>query len=186
MDEIVYNLENQNFDLSNFDYLPAKYILIPILKQTSYDDFDKYYDVTAYIVTKGYIKEKNEKINFNTKHSITYKVLLPFYVNTSLQIEYSESGKEIEVNDIFDTYEEAKEYADEVNQAMFIDSICFYPVKYLKNNYDKEVQQRNEVCQEYNKLENKLTILTDRIPISSINWGKNIESKTLLKKYKKI
>ena len=111
MDEIVYNLENQNFDLSNFDYLPAKYILIPILKQTSYDDFDKYYDVTAYIVTKGYIKEKNEKINFNTKHSITYKVLLPFYVNTSLQIEYSESGKEIEVNDIFDTYEDAEEQA---------------------------------------------------------------------------
>lgn len=185
MTDIVYNLENQNFDLSNFDYLPAKYILIPILKQTSYDDFDKYYDVTAYIVTKGYIKEKNEKINFNTKHSITYKVLLPFYVNTSLQIEYSESGKEIEVNDIFDTYEEAKEYSNEINQAMFINSICFYPVSYLKNNYDKEIKQREETYQKYNEIEDKLSILTDKITISPINWGQNIESKTLLKRYKK-
>ena len=40
MTDIVYNLENQSFDLSNFEYLPAKYVLIPILKQTSYDDFD--------------------------------------------------------------------------------------------------------------------------------------------------
>ena len=68
---------------------------------------------------------------------------------------------------------------------MFINSICFYPVGYLKNNYDKEVKEREEAYQRYNKIENKLTILTDKIPISPINWGKNIERKTLLKKYKK-
>lgn len=185
MFDIVYNLENQNFDLSNFDYLPAKYVLIPILKQTSYDDFGKYFDITAYIVTKGYIKEKKEKIKYNASHIITYKAVLPFYLDSSYQIVYSDMGQEIEVNDIFDTYEEAKKYANEVNQAMFIDSICFYPVNYLKNNYDTLLKEREEAYQRYNELENKLTILTDKIPIFPINWGKNIESKTLLKKYKK-
>ncbi len=185
MFDIIYNLENQNFDLSNFDYLSAKYILIPILKQTDYDDFGKYYDVTAYIVTKGYIKEKKEQIKYNTDHIITYKAVLPFYVNSSYEIVYSNSGQEIEVNDVFDTYEEAKGYANEVNQAMFIDSICFYPLKYLENNYDKEVKEREKAYQRYNEIEHKLSVLTDKIPITPINWGKNIESKTLLKKYKK-
>lgn len=185
MTDIVYNLENQSFDLSNFEYLPAKYVLIPILKQTSYDDFDKYYDVTAYIVTKGYIKEKKEQIKYDASHIITYKAILPFYVNTLFQIEYSDLGKEIEVNDIFETYEEAKEYSNEINQAMFIDSICFYPVNYLKNNYDKEIKQREKAYQRYNEIEDKLSILTDEISISPINWEQNIESKTLLKRYKK-
>ena len=185
MTDIVYNPEEKSFDLSNFEYLTAKYVLIPIFKQTNYDDFGKYYDVTAYIVTKGYIKEKYEKIKYDTSHTITYKAILPFYVNTSYQIEYSDLGKEIEVNDIFDTYEEAKEYANEVNQAIFIDSICFYPVNYLKKNYDKEVKQREEAYQRYNEIEDKLSILTDKITISPINWGQNIESKTLLKRYKK-
>ena len=98
---------------------------------------------------------------------------------------YSDSGQEIEVNDVFDTYEEAKGYANEINQEMFINSICFYPLKYLENNYDKEVKEREKEYQRYNEIEHKLSVLTDKIPITPINWGKNIESKTLLKKYKK-
>ena len=181
---IIYkNEEAQNFDLSNFNYLPAKYVLIPIFKQTGYDDFGKYFDVTAYIVTKGYIKEKTEKINFNN-HVISYKAFLPFFVNTDRQIEYSKYGKETLINDVFDTYEEAKKYANEVNEGIFISNIIFEPISYLKDNYDKLLKEREERYKEYNELEYRLSLLTQNIKISPINWGENIEQKTLLKKYK--
>ena len=181
---IIYkNKENQTFDLSNFNYLPAKYVLLPILKQANYDDFGKYYETAAYIVTKGFIKEKTEKININN-HVISYKALLPFFVNIDRQIEYDEYGKEILINDVFDNYEEAKKYANEINEEIFISNVIFEPISYLKNNYDKLLQEREETYQKYNELETRLLILTKKIKITTINWGENIEQKTLLKKYK--
>ena len=57
---------------------PIKYALMPIYYQTGYDDFGKYFDVYAYIVSKCYVTGKQEMIMDDGSHEVKYQVIFPF------------------------------------------------------------------------------------------------------------
>lgn len=188
MFDVVYENEDEeysNFNISDFGIFPIKYILLPILKRTGKDDLSVYYDVDAYIVTKAFITEKTEKINAHDgTHEISYKAILPFYVDhTSYNcIIFYKPGQEIQIDDVFDNYNDAKEYANEVNEQIFIRSICYEPFNYLQKHQDSLQKARQETYEEYDKIEKRLAKLTSKMEITNINWGTNIEQKTLLKR----
>lgn len=178
-------MENNDFNIDYYGSLPVKYVLIPIFIKTGYDDLSNYYSIDAYIVAKAFVVEKTEHIiSYNNLHQINYKVLLPFYVNNYHQVECAYNGQELITDNIYDNYKDAKEYAKEVNEEIFMQAFCNLSIEYIEKHEDELIKERNQKYKKYDAIEQEIAKLTKKMQVSDISWGKNVENNTLLKKYK--
>ena len=179
-------MENNVFNMDRDGSLPVRYVLVPSITQTGRDDLSNYYSIDAYIVAKAFIVEKKERIiSHNNLHQINYKVLLPFYVNNYLKVQYAYGEKhELITDNIYDNYEEAKEYAKEINEQIFLNSFGSLSFEYIKTHGDELIKKRNQAYQKYDDIEQKIAEYTKKMQILDTSWGKNVEKNVLLKRYK--
>lgn len=121
-----------------------------------YDSYN-YSDIPIYIVTKCFLDEEVTKYLMNGKTRKEYKVTFPYSLNNrnceyDMQYNWQDYNRKI-VNKVFDNYEDAKRYTDELNKKMLSEKISsvgiLSEVKNIKNYYNKKIK----VCEE---LESKI------------------------------
>ena len=86
-----------------------------------YDSYN-YSDIPIYIVTKCFLDEEVTKYLMNGKTRKEYKVTFPYSLNNrtceyDMQYNWQDYNRKI-VNKVFDNYEDAKRYTDELNKKM--------------------------------------------------------------------
>ena len=120
---------------------PIKYTTMQIYDIYNYDD------IPAYIVTKCYLNEEVTKYLMNGKIMKEYKVMLPYTFNSrtdeyDMQYNWQYYNKNV-VKKVFDNYEDAKKYADELNRKMLSEKISSVgivsEVKNIKNYYNRKI-----------------------------------------------
>lgn len=107
---------------------PVKYALLPIYEQTGWTpglhELEREYGIRAYIVSKVYVKKEVIEYLNNSTIKNSYHVVFP-YVRVSQYNEWQRDAKcafsktnEEVVDELFDTYEEAKKAANTKNKAI--------------------------------------------------------------------
>ena len=126
---------------------PIKYTTMQVYDIYNYDD------IPVYIVTKCYLDEEATKYLMNGKKSKEYKVMLPYTFNSrtceyDMQYNWQHYNKSI-VKKVFDNYEDAKKYTEELNKKMLSEKISSVgivsEVKNIKNYYNKKIESCEEL-----------------------------------------
>ena len=125
---------------------PIKYTTMQVYDNTNYSD------IPIYIVTKCFLDEEVTKYLMNGKTKKEYKVMIPYSLNNrtneyDMQYNWQYYNKKI-VNEVFNNYEDAKRYTEELNKKMLSEKISSVgivsEVKNIKNYYNKKIK----VCEE--------------------------------------
>ena len=151
--------------MENLKY-PIKYALMPIIEQVSWThglhEMEREYDVVAYIVSKAYLVNKTIKYYSNGTEDYLFKVVFPHTDFSNLDIKnipkYNincDCLNSIEVSEVFDTYEEAKQARNLENCKLR--SLC-YSISQAK--------QFTEELKKYNQLEEFILWSTKDMNIS--------------------
>lgn len=126
---------------------PIKYTTMQVYDIYNYDD------IPVYIVTKCYLDEEVTKYLMNGKTTKEYKVMLPYTFNSrtdeyDMQYNWQHYNKSV-VKKVFDNFEEAKKYTEELNKKMLSEKISSVgivsEVKNIKNYYNKKIKSCEEL-----------------------------------------
>ncbi len=125
---------------------PIKYTTMQVYDSINYND------IPIYIVTKCFLNEEVTKYLMNGTIKKEYKVMLPYTFNSrtneyDMQYNWQYYNKNV-VKKVFDNYEDAKKYTEELNRKMLSEKISSIgivsEVKNIKNYYNKKL----ELCEE--------------------------------------
>jgi len=148
---------------------PIKYAVMELKERKGW--IDNYEEITCgFIVSKCYVVDSNIKYYSNGELKISHKVVFPFCIKPSYELSlkdicenpnptYDLLGNcylEQTVENIFNTYEEAKIKASQKNESLK-EKLCLQVYVFdpnLKENYNelkKEFDKKIEVCQDIEK-----------------------------------
>lgn len=125
---------------------PIKYTTMQVYDNTNYND------IPVYIVTKCFLDEEVTRYLMNGKKRKEYKVTLPYSLNNrtneyDMQYNWQDYNRKI-VNEVFDNYEDAKRYTEDLNKKRLSEKISSVgivsEVKNIKSYYNKKIK----VCEE--------------------------------------
>lgn len=146
---------------------PIKYAVMPIIEQTGWypglNELEREYGVVCYIVSKCYVVGREEKYNRYGNTICEYKVVFPYKKDELhrylLRVEpdydfYGRCSNYINVDKVFDSFEEAREDASKKNNKIVNKKISFLHCDddFLKNvSLLREAQE--EKVNKYRKIE---------------------------------
>lgn len=149
---------------------PVKYALLPIYEQTGWapgvNELEREYGIRAYIVSKVYIKKEVKEYLNNSTIKNRYLVVFP-YVRTSQYNEWQRDAKcafsktnEKIVDELFDTYEEAKKAANATNKAILdedkMQASFGFDQKALKEKLKKIEEKYAEYLAKFESIEEQI------------------------------
>ena len=127
---------------------PIKYAILGIEEQVGWQpglhEMEREYDVCGYIVSKVYIVGENIKYNRDGTYTKEYQVVFPFSCMNKKERQIPEYNihyrcyNAINVSEIFDNIEEAKNSASEKNKVLFAKS-------YLTYYFDKNMSLKEKI-----------------------------------------
>ena len=146
---------------------PIKYAAMPIIEQTGrapgLNELEREYRVVCYIVSKCYVVGREEKYNMYGNTECKYKVVFPYERDNLhrylLRVEpnyncYGECRNSINVDKVFDNFEEAREDALKKNKKIVNKKISFL---HCDDNFLQNVsllrKEQDEKVNKYRKIE---------------------------------
>lgn len=150
---------------------PIKYALMPIIKQNGWsiglNELERKYAVSCYIVSKCYVVGENKKYyqdgTFKIKYSVVFVYEKDDYnrylerVEPEFNLINEECTNSLFVDEVFESYEDAKVVAQEKNEEILSKKLSCLKVDanfYQKIEEMKEEQEEN--LKFYRKLESKI------------------------------
>lgn len=157
---------------------PIKYAVMPIIEQVGWShglhELEREYDVVCYIVSKCYLISDLTKYNEDGNIIREYEVVFPYQpgefsrwkrvVPTYNAYGYSVNSNKVDI--VFDSYEEALNYATEKNE-----KLCEKSWVYLRCTKDimEKIQEKKDEFDsklaEYKKLEEQILVNTNDMVI---------------------
>ena len=165
---------------------PIKYAILGIEEQVGWTpglhEMEREYDICGYIVSKVYVIEENIKYNRDGTYTKEYHVVFPFYCLNDIQKQipkyniYYQCLNAINVSQIFDNFDDAKNSANEKNKELR--SRCCLPKMFNKDlslkerilNAQKEFDER---IKNYLEFENFIVGETIDMEVTSDEKTKN-------------
>lgn len=129
---------------------PIKYACMPIYEQTGWsfgiNELEEKYDVTGYIASICYVISEKKIYNETGNFKNEYEVVFPYSLDSKKLYDtwnrefpnyncYHQCINSIKVNNLFETFEEAKQNATELNEKLKIEASMFIPFndEFFKN-----------------------------------------------------
>lgn len=143
---------------------PVKYALLPIYEQTGWtpgvNELEREYGIRAYIVSKVYVKKEMLEYHNDGTTKKKYYVVYPYVRDLSLDVwrrddsfAFDKNSEEV-VEELFDTYEEAKKVANAKHKAILdkdkrdiFNSCIITRSKYIKPS-DQEISSNIHKAEE--------------------------------------
>ena len=159
---------------------PVKYTAMPIIEQVGWshglNELERDYDVVCYIVSKCYLISDRTKYKENGENEKTYEVVFPYqsgeYHNTWERVTPSFNNGCINSNlveKVFDTYEDALEFATYKNEKLCEKTWVYLPyTKDFHNQISKKIQEFNDRLSKYKRLEQQILFNTSNLEQSNI------------------
>ena len=143
---------------------PVKYAAMPIIEQVGWthglNELERDYDVVCYIVSKCYLVSDRTNYKENGKNEKEYQVVFPYqpgqYNNWERVTPSFNNGctNSNFVEKVFDTYEEALEFATHKNEELCEKAWVYLPyTKDLNDQISKKIQEFNDRLSRYKLLE---------------------------------
>lgn len=146
---------------------PIKYTAMPIIEQTGWNsglnELEREYGVVCYIVSKCYVVGREEKYNRYGNTECKYKVVFPYEKDnlhrclSRVEPDYDFYGRcsnSINVDKVFDSFEEAREDAKKKNEKIIKKKISFL---HCDDNFLENVsllrKEQEEKVNKYRKIE---------------------------------
>ena len=150
---------------------PIKYAVMPIIEQTGWypglNELEREYGVVCYIVSKCYLVGREEKYNMYGEVDCKYKVVFP-YEKDNLYDGLSRVEPEfclidgmcynsINVDKVFDSFDEAKEDAEKKNKEILSKELCYIRVDDdFHQNVSLVKEKREERVNYYQEIESMI------------------------------
>ena len=147
---------------------PVKYTAMPIKEQVGWShglhELERDYDVVCYIVSKCYLISDRTNYKENGENEKEYEVVFPYqngqYNNAWERVKPSFNNgcsNSNFVEKVFDTYEDALEFATYKNKKMCNEACIYFPyTKDLYNLISKKTQEFNDRLSRYKLLEQQI------------------------------
>ncbi len=153
---------------------PIKYTAMPIIEQIGWshgvNEIDRKYGAVCYIVSKCYLISDKTKYKENGQNSKEYEVVFPYQyenqyrvwkrVTPECNLFYHVYTNSSIVEEVFDSYEEALEFASKKNDKICQDSWIYLP---FTDDIDKEIATKKR---EFNNKLARYKILEQQILIN--------------------
>lgn len=174
---------------------PIKYAVMPIIEQTGWypglHELEREYGVVCYIASKCYLVGKEENYNMYGESDCKYKVVFPYekdrrYGGFLSRVEPREClmngrcNNSIDVDKVFDNFDEAKEDALKKNKEILSRELSFIRVD---DNFHQNVslikEKREEVVNYYQEIENMIEensadlVVNDKVKEQSVIIERN-------------
>ena len=173
---------------------PIKYAVMPIIEQTGWypglHELEREYGIVCYIVSKCYVVGREEKYNRYGNTLCEYKVVFSYgkdnqYGDLSrVEPEFCllnvRCNNSIDVDKVFDSFEEAKEETEKKNK-----EILFKELSYIRvdDNFHQNVslvrEKREEVVNYYQEIESMIEenstdlVVNDKVKEQSVIFERN-------------
>ena len=166
---------------------PIKYAVMPIVEQTGWvpglNELEREYGVVCYIVSKCYLVGKEEEYNRYGNILYKYKVVFPYEKDNlhrylSRVEPYSSCTNSINVDKVFDTFDEAKEDANKKNKEILSREFSFIR---LDDDYQKNLslvrEKQEEIVNYYQEIEGMIEenssdlVVNDKVKEQSVIFG---------------
>ena len=153
---------------------PVKYAILEMTEPVNWIKSGNYKTV-AYVVSKVYVTKEIIEYSSNGQSMKFYQVVFPFKDKDNLNINgevpsynfYGECLNEIKVDRLFDTFEEAKDIAFNLNEELRAKSIVIiFSNKNWKEKYEQDKKEFDIRLAEYEQFEKKLIFLQDQMQVT--------------------
>lgn len=145
---------------------PIKYTAMPIIEQVGWSHGEREYDVVCYIVSKCYLLSDKTKYKRDGTKEKEHEVVFPYQFNEfnkwqrvtpSFNILIHKCTNSNFVEKVFDSYEEALEFATNKNKKICEEKWCYLPyTEDLGNQISKITKEFNDKLSKYKILEQQI------------------------------
>lgn len=173
---------------------PIKYAVMPIIEQTGWypglHELEREYGVVCYIVSKCYVVGREEKYNMYGETDCKYKVVFPYEkdnrygvlsrVEPDFCLMNGRCNNSIDVEKVFDSFDEAKEDAEKKNKEILSKELCYIRVD---DDFDQNVssvkEKREEIVNYYQEIESMIEenstdlVVNDKVKEQSVIIERN-------------
>ena len=167
---------------------PIKYALMPIVEQVGWTpglhELEREYDIVCYIVSKCHLIGNSKKYTEDGHCKEEYEVVFPYQhfefnrwrrVIPSYNLIHGYCTNSNKVDEVFDTYEEALNYAEIQNEILCKKTSIYLP---YTEDLAKRIQMRKDAfyskLTEYKKLEQQMLLYTADLDVGSGKELRNV------------
>ena len=163
---------------------PIKYAILPKREENGFvtgtNELMSNYEVTGYVVSKCYLVSETKKYLEDGTSNVTYEVVFPYSVNTLVETSKreipsfnfnGECTNSVEVSEVFNNYDDAKEVAMKQNQKIYnseLGNVSFIDVNYQENIRIMELEY-NKKLGFYKKIEDLIELNTSDMIVDNDN-----------------
>ena len=171
---------------------PIKYAVMPIIEQTGWvpglNELEREYGIVCYIVSKCYVIGREEKYNRYGNTECEYKVVFPYKkdnrydglsrVEPEFCLMDGRCYNSINVDKVFDSFEEAREDANKKNKEILSREFSFIR---LDDDYQKNLslvrEKQEEIVNYYQEIEGMIEenssdlVVNDKVKEQSVIFG---------------
>lgn len=168
---------------------PIKYAVMPIYEQTGWNhginELVRNFEVVAYIVSKCYVISEKKEYLRNGKEKINYQVVFPYSNSCSnyydeyrrIEPEYNANYECTDitvVDNIFNTYEEANQVAENLNKEIFTKKSSYLSFKEYQEKRNELIKTHNKTLEIYKELEKEIIENTQDLELDLPNKEQTI------------
>ena len=145
---------------------PIKYAVIPMIEQVGWshglNELERKYDAVCYIVSKCYLIEENKEYKADGTVRVKYHVVCPYEcdefnewnrVEPEFSIFHGQCINDVVVDEVYDSFEEAKVDKDVKNQKILKEKFSYMPFEMYRKRHKEVESEFNNKLTYYNQLE---------------------------------